>query len=105
MKHNRITEIIGQALVICILTIAFIFALKQFASSSYVTYYEDNEGKYTPVEFSPCEVLSVTEREIVVDLDGNAYAAYGDWNGIRKGDVVWAGFASYEGNLELIDVQ
>lgn len=105
MKHNRIGNIIGQALVICILAIAFIFALKKYTSVSYVTYYEDNEGKYTPVEFSPCEVLSVTEREITVDYKGNAYSCYVDETEIHKGDIVWAGFASYEGNLELIDVQ
>ena len=102
---NRIGNIIGQALVICILTIAFIFALKKFASVSYVAYYEDNEGKYTPVEFSPCEVIDVTETEIVVEYKGNAYACRIDETEIRKGDVVWAGFTSYEGNVELVDIK
>ena len=102
---NRITEIIGQALVICILAIAFFFALKHTASVPYTVYLEANDGEYLPCTYYPCKVLDVTETEIVVDLDGNAYAAYGSWDGIRKGDTVWAGFASYEGNLELIDVR
>ena len=104
MKNNRIGNIIGQALVICILTIAFIFALKKYASTAYVTYYESNDG-YIPVEFSPCEVLEVTETEIVVNYKGDAYSCYADKTEIRKGDVIWCGFMSYEGNLELVDIK
>lgn len=103
MKHNKITETLGQAAVIIILTIAFIFALKNWASTSYVTYYEGNDGYY-PVEFTTCEVVSVTEEEITVARNGNLYSAYVDGTEICKGDVVWAGFASHEGNLELVKI-
>lgn len=100
---NRIGNALGQVTVVIIFALATIFMLKYFASTSYTTYYESNDG-YLPVTFSPCEVLSVTEKEITVDYNGNAYSCYVDGTEIKKGDVVWAGFASYEGNLELIDI-
>lgn len=107
--HNRIWNALGQAAVIVIVIVAFIFALKNFASVSYTTYYESNDG-YIPVTFSPCEVVSeretASEREIVVEYQGNEYACVvGTESTIRKGDVIWAGFAVYEGNLELIDIK
>ena len=101
--NNRIRNTLGQAAVMLIMVVALVFALKHFASTSYTTYYESNDG-YIPVTFSPCEVVSVTEREITVNYNGNAYSCYVDETEIKKGDVVWAGFASYEGNLELIDI-
>lgn len=107
-KHNKITETIGQAAVVAILIVALIFALKNWASTSYVTYYEGNDGYY-PVEFTPCEVVSVreteTEREITVAYKGNEYAYRVEKESeINKGNVIWCGFASYEGNLEFIDI-
>lgn len=102
--HNKIAETLGQAAVVAILIVALIFALKNWASTSYVTYYEGNDGYY-PVEFTACEVVSITEREITVDRNGNLYSAYVDGTEIRKGDVVWAGFVSYEGNVELVDIK
>ena len=108
MKNNRIANALGQATVIVIMIVAFIFALKHFASTSYTTYYASNDG-YIPVEFNACEVVAVreigSEREITVNYKGNAYSCYVDRESeIRKGDTIWAGFASYEGNLELVDI-
>ena len=107
--NNRIANTLCQAAVVIIFALAAIFMLKHFASASYVTYYESNDG-YIPVKFTPCEVVREreieTEREITVDYKGNAYSCYVDRESeISKGDVVWAGFASYEGKLELIDIK
>jgi len=101
---NRIANAFGIIAVVILFTAAFVLALKHFASVSYVTYYESNEG-YIPVEFTPCEVQSRTERKITVTFKGNDYSCYVEREStISKGDVIWCGFASYEGNLELIDI-
>ena len=106
MKNTRIINTLGQAAIICILIVALFVCLKHFATMPYTVYIEANDGGYLPCTYYPCPVLTRTETEIVVDLDGNAYAAWiDDMSTICEGDVVWAGFASYEGNLELIDIK
>ena len=107
--NNRIGNLLGQATVVVIFAIVAIFMLKHFATTPYTTYYESNDG-YVPVTFSPCEVVrereTESERDITVAYNGNEYACYVDRESeIRKGDVVWAGFAICEGNVELVDIK
>ena len=102
--RSKIINVLCQAAIILALVVALFMFLKEYASIPYTVYVEANDGGYLPCTYYPCVVMEKTDTELVVEYKGNEYACYYEGTEV-PGNTVWAGFASYEGSLELIDIK
>jgi len=105
MKNNKEFETFFTFIFVIMFIVVAVVAVKEWSSAPYTGYIKANDGGYLPVTYYPCEVMEISGRELTVEHDGNEYTCYATETDLEIGEIAWCGFASYEGNVEFIDIK
>ena len=102
---NRIFEALAIITFVVAVSILTVVAIRESTSAPYTVYATANDGGYLPITYYPCQVREVTPEEVVIDHNGELWACWVSETELKVGDIVWAGFALYEGETQFIGIK
>lgn len=100
-NFERLLTVAVIGIIICLIFIG----IREFSAAPYTVYATANDGGYIPITYYPCTVREVDIETVVVEHDGELWSCWVSETELKPGDIVWAGFASYEGNIEFVNIK